>query len=304
MQIGFVGLGKMGGNMVRRIRRDSDHDVVGMNREDDIARALAEETGMVHASSLEDLVSKLEKPRTIWLMIPSGAPTQETIQELYGMLDEGDLIIDGGNSRWTDSAANGAAAAERGFEFMDVGTSGGVWGLQEGYCMMAGGSDKAVERLTPILDVLAPPDGWGHMGNWGAGHYVKMVHNGVEYGIMQAYAEGFELMHASDYELDMAQISNLWMQGSVVRSWLLELAAKAFEQEGNDLADIRGWVADSGEGRWTVFDSIDKSVPTPVITASLFARFASRQDESYAAKVNAALRNQFGGHAVEREKAG
>jgi 6-phosphogluconate dehydrogenase len=274
-----------------------------MNRDHTVAQALADEVGMTYAESLEDLVSKLDKPRTVWLMIPSGAPTQETIQTLYGMLDQGDLIIDGGNSRWTDSAANGAAAAERGFEFMDVGTSGGVWGLQEGYCMMAGGSDEAVSRVAPILDVLAPPDGWGHMGNWGAGHYVKMVHNGVEYGIMQAYAEGFELMHESDYELDMAKISNLWRQGSVVRSWLLDLAALAFEQEGNDLADIRGWVADSGEGRWTVFDAIDKSVPAPVITAALFARFASRQDESYAAKVNAALRNQFGGHAVEREKA-
>jgi 6-phosphogluconate dehydrogenase len=303
MQIGFVGLGKMGGNMVRRILRDSDHEVVGFNIDADVTQTLADETGMGAAESLQDLIAKLDKPRSIWLMIPSGAPTQETIQELYELLDEGDLIIDGGNSRWTDSAANGAEAAQRGFEFMDVGTSGGVWGLEVGYCMMAGGSDKAVERLTPILDVLAPPDGWGHMGNWGAGHYVKMVHNGVEYGIMQAYAEGFELMHASDYELDMAQISNLWMQGSVVRSWLLELAANAFEQEGNDLEDIRGWVADSGEGRWTVFDSIDKSVPTPVITASLFARFASRQDESYAAKVNAALRNQFGGHAVTRGKA-
>jgi 6-phosphogluconate dehydrogenase len=303
MQIGFVGLGKMGANMVRRIRRDSDHEVVGWAHHQEMVDALAGETGMTSASSLEDMVSKLEAPRTIWLMIPSGAPTQETIQHLYGILDQGDLIIDGGNSRWTDSAANGAAAAERGFEFMDVGTSGGVWGLQEGYCMMAGGSDKAVERVSPILDVLAPPDGWGHMGGWGAGHYVKMVHNGVEYGIMQAYAEGFELMHESDYDLDMAKISNLWRQGSVVRSWLLDLAALAFEQEGNDLADIRGWVADSGEGRWTVFDAIDKSVPAPVITAALFARFASRQDESYAAKVNAALRNQFGGHAVEREKA-
>jgi 6-phosphogluconate dehydrogenase len=303
MQIGFVGLGKMGANMVRRIRRDSDHEVVGWAHHQEMVDALASETGMVSSSSLEDLVAKLEAPRTIWLMIPSGAPTQETIQTLYGILDQGDLIIDGGNSRWTDSAANGAAAAERGFEFMDVGTSGGVWGLQEGYCMMAGGSDTAVERVSPILDVLAPPDGWGHMGNWGAGHYVKMVHNGVEYGIMQAYAEGFELMHESDYDLDMAKISNLWRQGSVVRSWLLDLAALAFEQEGNDLADIRGWVADSGEGRWTVFDAIDKSVPAPVITAALFARFASRQDESYAAKVNAALRNQFGGHAVEREKA-
>jgi 6-phosphogluconate dehydrogenase len=300
MQIGFVGLGKMGGNMVRRIRRDSDHEVVGFERNLDNARAIAEETGMGVAESLADLVAQLEPPRSIWLMIPSGAPTQSTIQELYDLLDPGDLIVDGGNSRWTDSAANGAEAARRGFEWMDVGTSGGVWGLEVGYCMMAGGSDTAVERLTPILDVLAPPDGWGHMGGPGAGHYVKMVHNGVEYGIMQAYAEGFELMHASDYELDMAQIANLWMQGSVVRSWLLELAARAFEQEGNDLAGIRGWVADSGEGRWTVFDSIDKSVPTPVITASLFARFASRQDESYAAKVNAALRNQFGGHAVQK----
>jgi 6-phosphogluconate dehydrogenase len=302
MQIGFVGLGKMGGNMVRRILRDSDHEVVGFNIEQEVTQAVADETGMRTAESLQDLVSKLDAPRSIWLMIPAGAPTQQTIQDLYELLDQGDLIIDGGNSRWTDSAANGAAAAERGFEFMDVGTSGGVWGLQEGYCMMAGGSEKAVERLTPILDVLAPPDGWGHMGNWGAGHYVKMVHNGVEYGMMQAFAEGFELMHASDYELDMAQIANLWRQGSVVRSWLLDLAALAFEQEGSDLADIRGFVADSGEGRWTVFDSIDKSVPAPVITAALFARFASRQDESYAAKVNAALRNQFGGHAVERAR--
>jgi 6-phosphogluconate dehydrogenase len=300
MQIGFVGLGKMGGNMVRRILRDSDHEVVGFNIEQEVTDSLAQETGMTAAGSLEELVQKLDKPRSIWLMVPSGGPTQETIQKLHDLLDDGDLIIDGGNSRWTDSAANGAAAAERNLEFMDVGTSGGVWGLQEGYCMMAGGTDKAVERLTPILDVLAPPDGWGHMGGWGSGHYVKMVHNGVEYGMMQAFAEGFELMHESDYDLDMAKIANLWRQGSVVRSWLLDLAALAFEQEGSDLADIKGWVADSGEGRWTVFDAIDKSVPAPVITAALFARFASRQDESYAAKVNAALRNQFGGHAVTR----
>jgi 6-phosphogluconate dehydrogenase len=302
MQIGFVGLGKMGGNMVHRILRDSDQlEVVAWNRTPAEIQE-AETHGATGAESLEDLVQKLEKPRHIWLMIPAGAPTQETIQQLHGLLDEGDLIVDGGNSRWVDSAANGKAAAERGLEFMDVGTSGGVWGLEVGYCMMVGGSDDAVKRMSPVLDVLAPPNGWGHMGPPGAGHYVKMVHNGVEYGMMQAYAEGFEIMHASDFGLDMAKIANLWMQGSVVRSWLLELAARAFEQEGNDLVDIRGFVSDSGEGRWTVFDAIDKSVPAPVITLSLMQRFGSRQDESYAAQVNAALRNQFGGHAVEHTK--
>jgi 6-phosphogluconate dehydrogenase len=301
MQIGFVGLGKMGGNMVHRILRDSDHEVVVWNRTPEPIEE-AEKLGATAGESLADLVQKLEKPRHIWLMIPAGAPTQSTIQELYGLLDEGDLIIDGGNSRWTDSAANGATAAQKGIEFLDVGTSGGVWGLQVGYCMMVGGSDEGVGRMAPILDVLAPPDGWGHMGAHGAGHYVKMVHNGVEYGMMQSYAEGFEILHASDYGLDMAKIANLWMQGSVVRSWLLELLARAFETEGTELADIRGFVSDSGEGRWTVMDAIDKSVPAPVITLSLMARFASRQDESYAAQVNAALRNQFGGHAVEHAK--
>src|SRR5437763_5640318 len=298
MQIGFVGLGKMGGNMVHRILRDSDHEVVAWNRTEEEIRE-AESHGAVGAESLEELVQKLDTPRNVWLMIPAGAPTQQTIETLYGLLDEGDLIIDGGNSRWTDSAANGATAAQHGIEFLDVGTSGGIWGLTVGYCMMVGGTDEAVSRMSPILDVLAPPDGWGHMGSHGAGHYVKMVHNGVEYGIMQAYAEGFEIMHASeDYkDLDMHQISHLWNQGSVVRSWLLELAEAAFEKEGNDLDDIRGFVNDSGEGRWTVFESIDRSVPAPVITLSLMMRFVSRQDESYSAKVNAALRNQFGGHA-------
>jgi 6-phosphogluconate dehydrogenase len=299
MQIGFVGLGKMGGNMVHRILRDSDHEVVGWNATEPEIRE-AEGHGATGASSLEDLVQKLEKPRHVWLMIPAGAPTQDTINKLLELLDDGDMIIDGGNSRWTDSAANGSLCEQHNILFLDVGTSGGVWGLEVGYCMMVGGSDEGVARMKPILDVLAPPDGWGHMGTHGAGHYVKMVHNGVEYGLMQAYAEGFEIMHASDYDLDMAEIAKLWNQGSVVRSWLCELLQRAFEQEGSDLADIRGFVQDSGEGRWTVMDSIDKSVPAPVITLALMQRFVSRQDESYSAKVNAALRNQFGGHAVEK----
>jgi 6-phosphogluconate dehydrogenase len=301
MQIGFVGLGKMGGNMVHRILRDSDNEVIAWNRTEPEIRE-AEGHGATGAESLEDLVKKLDAPRHVWLMIPAGKPTQDTIEQLFELLDEGDTIIDGGNSKWSDSRANGEAASERGLDFLDVGTSGGVWGLKVGYCMMVGGDDAAVERMKPILDTLAPPDGWGHMGPHGAGHYVKMVHNGVEYGMMQAYAEGFDIMHSSDYPLDMEQIAHLWNQGSVVRSWLLELAEAAFEKEGGDLDDIRGYVNDSGEGRWTVFEAIDKSVPAPVITLSLLQRFSSREDESYAAKVTAALRNQFGGHAVEAAK--
>jgi len=302
MQIGFVGLGKMGGNMVHRILRDSDHEVVAWNITEEPIRE-AESHGASGAESLADLVGKLDRPRHVWLMIPAGEPTQATIEQLYALLDEGDTIIDGGNSKWSDSKRNGEEASRRGFDFLDVGTSGGIWGLQVGYCMMVGGDDAAVERLTPILDVLAPPEGWGHMGPHGAGHYVKMIHNGVEYGMMQSYAEGFDIMHASeDYDLDMHKISHLWNQGSVVRSWLLELAEAAFEKDGNELTDIRGYVQDSGEGRWTVFEAIDRSVPAPVITLSLMTRFASREDESYAAKLTAALRNQFGGHAVEAAK--
>jgi 6-phosphogluconate dehydrogenase len=300
MQIGFIGLGRMGGNMVHRILRDSDHEVVAWARTEAMVAA-AVDHGATGAESLEDVVAKLEPPRHVWMMIPAGAPTQQTFEALLELLDEGDLIADGGNSRWTDSKARAERARERGIEFLDVGTSGGIWGLQVGYCMMVGGTDAAVARLAPILDVLAPPEGWGHMGPSGAGHYVKMVHNGVEYGLMQAYAEGFELMHTSDYGLYLEAIAHLWNQGSVVRSWLCELAERAFAAEGNDLAGLRGYVEDSGEGRWTVMDSIDKDVPTPVITLSLMARFASRQDESYAAKVLAALRNQFGGHAVKKE---
>jgi 6-phosphogluconate dehydrogenase len=304
MQLGFIGLGKMGGNMVHRIHRDSEHECVVFDFSED-AVGEAEGHGATGAGSLEELVSKLDAPRSVWIMVPAGDPTQQTVDTLAGLLESGDTIIDGGNSRWTDDKARAEALAPKGINYVDVGTSGGVWGLQVGYCMMVGGPDDAVERLAPILDVLAPPPteehgpGWGHFGPTGAGHYVKMVHNGVEYGIMQAYAEGFSLFDACEYELDNAQIAHLWMQGSVVRSWLCELAANAFEQEGNDLARLEPYVEDSGEGRWTVEDSIDKRIPTPVITTSLFERFSSRGQNAFAAKVNAALRNQFGGHAVK-----
>jgi 6-phosphogluconate dehydrogenase len=304
MQLGFIGLGRMGGNMVHRIHRDSDHQVVAFDFSAD-AVSEAEGHGATGASSLEDLVDKLDAPRAVWIMVPAGDPTQQTVDKLAGLMDEGDMIVDGGNSRWTDDKARARQLEPRGIHYIDVGTSGGVWGLEVGYCMMVGGPDEAVERLSPILDVLAPPSdeehgpGWAHFGPAGAGHYVKMVHNGVEYGMMQAYAEGFALFDACEYDLDNAKIAHLWMQGSVVRSWLCELAARAFEQEGNDLANLEPYVEDSGEGRWTVEDSIEKRIPMPVITTSLFERFSSRRQNAFAARVNAALRAQFGGHAVK-----
>jgi 6-phosphogluconate dehydrogenase len=306
-QIGFVGLGRMGGNMVARIRRDSDHDVVAFDP-DEAARDKAKGAGARPAGSLAELVEQLDAPRTVWLMVPAGQITQDAVDQLADLLEAGDTIIDGGNSRWTDDKARAAALQPLGIGYMDVGTSGGVWGLDVGYCMMVGGPAASVERVAPILDVLAPPPtpehgpGWGHFGPVGAGHYVKMVHNGIEYGLMQAYAEGFSLFDASEYDLDNGRIAHLWMQGSVVRSWLCELAAKAFDEEGNELADIAPYVEDSGEGRWTVEDAIDKRVPTPVITASLFERFSSRGQNAFAAKVNAALRNQFGGHAITKAR--
>jgi 6-phosphogluconate dehydrogenase len=298
VQIGFVGLGKMGGNMVHRIRRDSGHEVVAFDFSEDAVKA-AVEHGASGADSLQELVGQLEAPRNVWIMVPAGDPTQKTIESLLGLLSEGDMIIDGGNSKWTESVARHAQCAEHGVHFVDVGTSGGVWGLEVGYCMMVGGDQEPVDRLSPILDVLAPPDGWARMGDSGSGHYVKMVHNGIEYGLMQAYAEGFELLHKSEYGLDMAQIANLWGEGSVVRSWLLELAARAFDADGNDLAALEGYVNDSGEGRWTLESGIDHDVPMPALTAALFARFSSRGNADYTARLLAALRNQFGGHAVK-----
>jgi 6-phosphogluconate dehydrogenase len=298
VQIGFVGLGKMGGSMVNRIRRDSDHEVVAFDSSTE-AVATAEEHGASGADTLEALIEQLDQPRAVWIMVPAGKPTEDTLDTLIELLSPGDMIIDGGNSKWTESIAHHAKCAEHDVRFVDVGTSGGVWGLEIGYCMMVGGEDESVRRLSPILDVLAPPDGWGHMGGPGAGHFVKMVHNGIEYGLMQSYAEGFELMHKSDYGLDNEEIAKLWGKGSVIRSWLLELAARAFEVDGNDLESLEGWVEDSGEGRWTLDAGIANDTPMPTLAAALFARFGSRGAGNYAAKVTAALRNQFGGHAVK-----
>jgi 6-phosphogluconate dehydrogenase len=308
-QIGFIGLGKMGGNMVHRIRRDSDCEVVAFDF-DKSAVAQAVKNGAVGASSLADLVKKLEPPRQVWIMVPAGEATQQTVDKLAKLLDRDDAIIDGGNSKWTDDKRRAKELKPLGIHYVDVGTSGGVWGLEVGYCMMVGGPAKAVKRLTPILDVLAPETnaqslqaigarGWMHFGPAGAGHFVKMVHNGVEYGLMQAYAEGFDLFDKSEYELDNAKIAHLWGQGSVVRSWLCELAARAFEEDGNGLEKIEGYTEDSGEGRWTIAEATARDVPTPVITASLYARLYSRGNGDFSHRVLAALRNQFGGHAVK-----
>jgi 6-phosphogluconate dehydrogenase len=291
MEIGFVGLGRMGGNMVHRIHRDSDHTVVAFDPNPD-AIGTAEGYGATGASSLQDMVSKLEAPRLVWLMVPSGQITQSTIDQLEELLEPGDTLVDGGNSNWHDDIRRAA--------HLDAGTSGGVWGLEVGYCMMVGGHEESVQRLAPILDVLAPPEGWAHFGDAGAGHFVKMVHNGVEYGMMQAYAEGFELMHKSKYPIELRQVAALWNRGSVVRSWLCELAERAFDQDGNKLAGLKGYVDDSGEGRWMMADAIDHDVPTPALAASLYARFYSRAEGDYAARVLAALRNQFGGHVVHK----
>ncbi len=297
MQVGFIGLGRMGANMCRRLIKDG-HYVVAYNRTPEKTKELAGE-GADAAFSIAELVQKLEKPRIAWIMVPAGAATEAQINELVEHLEPGDTIVDGGNTNFHDDVRRHAELAEHGIRYVDAGVSGGVWGLANGYCLMVGGERAAVEPLEPIFRSLAPADGYLHAGPAGAGHYVKMIHNGIEYGLMQAYAEGFEIMHASEYPLDLAAISDLWNHGSVVRSWLLELATLAFKANGTDLANIKGWVADSGEGRWTVQEAIDRDVPAPVITLSLLTRFRSRQPDSYGAKVLAALRNEFGGHEVK-----
>ncbi len=288
MKLGIIGLGRMGGNMTERLRQGG-HEV------ETYARTAPERT----ADSLVELATKLEQPRVVWLMIPAGEPTEMAFQTLLPLLEDGDIVVDGGNSNFRDSIRRSEEARAKRVSFLDAGVSGGIWGLAEGYCIMVGGDASAFEAAEPVFATLAPEGGYAHVGPSGAGHFVKMVHNGIEYGLMQAYAEGFELLRAvEDFDLDLAQISVLWQHGSVVRSWLLELLQRAFEADPG-LEQIRGVVQDSGEGRWTVHEAIDAAVPVPAISAALFARFASRQDESFAAKVNAALRNQFGGHAVE-----
>ncbi|GAA2309349.1 decarboxylating 6-phosphogluconate dehydrogenase [Streptomyces kunmingensis] len=292
MQLGLIGLGKMGGNMRERIRR-AGHTVIGYDRNPEVS----------DVASLAELVEKLEGPRVVWVMVPAGAATQSTVDELKELLSEGDLVVDGGNSRWTDDEKHAAELGVKGIGFVDAGVSGGVWGLENGYALMVGGSDENVAKVKPVFDALKPEGDFGyvHAGKVGAGHFSKMVHNGIEYAMMQAYAEGWELLEAADSVTDVREVFRSWQEGTVIRSWLLDLAVNALDDDEH-LAKLRGFAADSGEGRWTVEAAIDHSVPLPAITASLFARFASRQDDSPQMKMIAALRNQFGGHAVESAK--
>jgi 6-phosphogluconate dehydrogenase len=296
MRLAMIGLGKMGSNMTQRLV-GGGHEVVAVDRNADLARELAAK-GAIFAESVVDAIAKLEQPRIVWVMVPAQV-TDSVIDELVTRMAPGDIVIDGGNSNWKDTRARAERLGHKGVHLCDAGTSGGVWGLKNGYCLMVGGSNDAVTRCEPIFKTLAPADGYAHVGPAGAGHYVKMVHNGIEYGLMQAYAEGFEIMKTSPFGLDLHRIASIWGRGSVVRSWLLELLEGALKDDA-DLKAIKGWVEDSGEGRWTVQASIDQNVPAPIITLSLQARFRSRQEESYGAKILAALRNQFGGHAVKK----
>lgn len=299
MEIGFVGLGRMGANMVERLLRGK-HSVVAFNRTPDKTREIMKH-GAEGAFSLHELVSKLSAPRVVWVMVPAGDATESILHDLAALLAPGDILVDGGNARYTDSIRRGDALAKKGIGFMDAGTSGGVWGLEKGYCMMVGGAPEVFQRLEPALKTLAPnPEGYLHAGPVGAGHFTKMVHNGIEYALMQGYAEGFEILRAAPFKLNLHATAKLWNQSSVVRSWLLELLERALSKDG-DLTALKGYVDDSGEGRWTVEQAIQTAVPAPTIALSLFARFASRQDDSFAGKVLAALRNEFGGHAVKTQ---
>jgi len=299
VDLALAGLGRMGANMARRLHRGGHH-VIAFNRSAEKTREIIGE-GLDGAFTPADAVGKLEAPRCVWLMVPAGDATEATLEEFAALLVPGDVIVDGGNSNFHDSQRRAASLASRGIDFVDAGISGGIWGLENGYGVMVGGERAVVGRLEPIFRTLAPEGGYVHCGAAGSGHFTKMVHNGIEYGMMQAYAEGFEILHASEFDLNPEAIAKAWMHGTVIRSWLLELAGLAFEQHGTDLADLRGWVDDSGEGRWTVQEAIDHDVPAPIITLSLMARFRSRQEESYGARVLAALRQQFGGHAVKTE---
>jgi 6-phosphogluconate dehydrogenase len=297
MDIGFIGLGKMGMNMITRLNQGG-HRVVAYDRTPELITA-AEEKGATASSSLEDLIARLPKPRAVWVMVPSGKPTEDTVQHLRTILDDNDIVIDGGNTKFHDDVRRAADLQKHGIHYVDAGTSGGIWGLQIGYCLMVGGENEPVNRLAPILTTLAPENGWAHVGGHGAGHYVKMVHNGIEYSMMQGYAEGFELMSKSEYNLNLATIADLWMHGSVVRSWLLELAAEALKDDPK-LDSLKGYVQDSGEGRWMIMEAIEKDVPVPTLTTALFTRFRSRQEISFAEKMLAALRKAFGGHSVRK----
>jgi 6-phosphogluconate dehydrogenase len=305
MQVGVAGLGRMGAGMARRLARGG-HGVVVWNRTEQVAVDVAaepENAGRIEvAEPIETIVERMDQPRHVIISVPSGAATDELITHLGGILQAGDVIVDAGNSNFRDSQRRAAEMEQHGVDFLDMGVSGGIWGLQVGFCAMIGGKPSVFERFEPIAQTLAPQGGYLYCGPSGAGHYVKMVHNGIEYGIMQAYGEGFDILHASDYDLDLAAIARMWQHGSVIRSWLLELAGDAFEKEGNDLAELKGWVADSGEGRWTVAEAIDHDVPAPVITLSLLQRFRSRREpDSFSDRVLAALRNEFGGHTVKKD---
>ena len=298
MRIGFIGLGRMGANMVRRLVRD-EHEILVYNRTPEKAKEIeAEGEGAKATYSIADLVQALEKPRAVWIMVPAGDATEAQIEELLEHLEPGDTIIDGGNTNFHDDTRRYESLKTKGIHYVDAGVSGGIWGLQVGFCLMVGGDREAVAPLEPIFTTLAPPNGYLHVGGPGAGHYVKMVHNGIEYGLMQAYAEGFELMERSAYNIDLGRVADLWMHGSVVRSWLLELAARALSEDPA-LSRLEAYVADSGEGRWTLEDALNQGVPMPALAASIFTRFRSRQDSPFSARMLAALRQQFGGHAVK-----